>query len=143
MNLPHIKSSEVVKYTEEDYTPSDFAGSPCRSQEDGKWKGFPSCDLSVRSSSNLVSLGRSPFQKGGSWRHAFSVHAYTCCEPFPLVCDFRQGIFHHTLVPSVVESERVLADPLLHDPAYDVDVRIIWRGRAKKLFGSFDELVRN
>ena len=125
------------------YTPSDFAGSPYRSLKDGKWKGFLSCDLSVHFSSNLVSLDQSPVQKCASWRRAFFVHANTCYGPFPLVWGFHQVRFHHTLVPSAVENERVCAarNLLFHDPAYDVDVRIIWRSRAKKLFSRFDELV--
>ena len=80
------------------YAPSYFVGSPCRSLEDERWKDSLSYDLSVHFSSNLVSLDQSPVQKCGSWRPAFSVHVYTCCELLPPVCDFPQVIFHRTLV---------------------------------------------
>jgi hypothetical protein len=51
--------------------------------------------------------------------------------------------FRHTLVPSAVENERAYAkkDPLLHNPTYDVDIRIIGWVWAEKLFSRFDDLV--
>lgn len=131
----------------DDYTPSDSAGSPYMCLADGMWRGFLSCDLSVHFLSSLVSLDRGPVQKCASWKHAFFVHAYICCEPSLLVWVFHQVIFRHTWIniPSVVVEKMKKcmqdSDSLFHNPAYDVDISIIWWSGAKKLISRFDQLV--